>query len=111
MAIIVSENFLEAEDLKEALEMRGLGPVLHLRNAELAFDYLSRARTAPKVVVICVDITTAAAIACMTRATDMGAVIVHVTNDHAPARTGVSQVLQRPFEKNAVQSVLVALGL
>ena len=54
--LIIVDNFVEADDLKDAFERHRMGPVLHIRSVDIARAMLAETGHHPQLVVVGVSV-------------------------------------------------------
>ena len=97
LGLVITPNFVEAEDIVDALRRFGMGQIIHCRTVGQALDLLSRDGAAPTVTLMSLQEhgEDADRLTALLRAAGSRQILINGHEDHAHARGAL--FLHRPF--------------
>lgn len=97
VGLIVTPNFVEAEDIADELKSIGLSQVVHRRNAAVALKGLDAQTMKPNVALLSFDHADAEADLLIQRLLSTGAYVILINGDARGADDRGAVFLRRPY--------------
>lgn len=108
--LILTNNLLEAADLTEEVEQRGLGNAIILRTAAEAVQYLSQRSAPPRLVIFGVDTRTDEATQALSQLEQTSSRVLFIDGHRETRSRPNSAGLLRPYTSEDVDAALRLLG-
>jgi len=105
-ALVITDNFVEAADVSEALSAHGFAGVTHCRDAAIALDALTTRGLYPVVAIVSFREDDAEASQVLDRLQELGCKIVVVNGNPKLSRIRGLAFLQRPFSDDQLEAIL-----